>query len=258
MTRASALSYKWRSSLLLTLVTVSAAAAGLGLLRYERWTPELRAYLTIPYNWVYPLTALLCLLAGMRSTDRVGRRTWFLLAASNAVFFVTAAIYWIPQLLGRAPWATPSDILAGGHQLLVAAAIVGMVSPKQGGEERLKFVLDIGIALGAGVLIALQTWLGMLPVDPSIFILPASQGYLAMSVAASSVALVAVLYLFVRLRALPAGWPLRLAIVALVPPMLLDFLVAFAPAPWAASPAPVSILCTWVLALGAFLQIRKP
>ena len=258
MSGALAVNYWWRSVLVFALATVSALAAEAGFLRHPTFSPSVLAWLTVTYNWVYPLAALLCIMAAIRSPDRVGRRTWQLLGASSFVLTLSAAVYWIPQALGFDPWTLTSDLLSGVRQLLVAAAVVGLVPFFDRRDGRVKIALDVSIALGAAALITLQFLVELPPSAPIEFTSTASGVYLATTVATSSVALLALTYLTVRLRAFPRGWPIRLALISLVVSMSMNFLTALAPGRWAWIAAPTSLASSWLLAFGAFLQIRRP
>jgi len=249
---------RWRSATLLTLATVCLAGAEAGLLLHA-WLPtSVRAWLQLLYNPIFPLTALLCVLAGRSAPDRVARRTWWLLAGAASVLLVTAALFWIPKLVWPTFPSTMADTLAGARQLLVAAALFSLVPPSDRREARVEFAVDVAVVVGAGMLVALQMWIGIPAVDSTQLLVPAAPAFLVATAGAAAVSFIAMSYVAVRSSALPRGWPVRLALVATVPTILVDVLVAIAPQRWAFLSAPVTAFSTWLLAIAAFMYVRHP
>ncbi|MBK6489138.1 MAG: response regulator [Gemmatimonadetes bacterium] len=247
-----------RSSVLLALVTASAVLALVGLAEHPSWRPETQAWLAVAYTPIYPLSALLCVLAAMRSGDATSRRTWLWFAGASSVMLVTAFLYWAPRAFGAESSSVPSDVLAGVRQLCIAGAIIGLTPRDERREGRTAFQLDVAIVVGAAVLVALKLWDGRPPAGSVGALLPASPTYLVVAAASSAVAFVALSYFAVRSQGVPSGRPLRLALYATVPTIIVDLMSSVAPLRWADLVAPTTLLSTATLALAAAWHVRAP
>ncbi len=250
--------FRWRSWLLFVLATALALVAEVGFLAHGVLGDGARELLPVTYSPIYPLVALLCVLAALRSPDAVSRKTWSLFAGATAVFLVTSAVYWVPRNFGFFPSPLVSDLLASGRHLLVAAAIVALVpgaGPRDGSRE---FALDVAIVVGAAALLALQLWFEIPQVDTTQLLRPASPAYLVATAGAAAVAFVALSYFAVRSRGMSEAPALQLAIFAAVPPILVDIVTALAPAGTARFGAPTAVAGTWLLGFAALWQVRDP